>query len=147
MGPWAHGPGPEPGPGPKIWRRALEPGPGGAPALIFGPGPGPCCRHLPMSLARAHNMGLDSSGKGIYYGGKKIQFGAESGPLRSSGRFQRAFRVIFRCGSDGTILGSPISIFFCFTTEARPYLIGRCPNNYDCSGFRCWFAHRCLDAP
>ena len=39
-----------------------------------GPGPGPCCRHLPMSLARAHNMGLDSSGKGILLRRQKKTF-------------------------------------------------------------------------
>ena len=56
----------------------------------------------------------------------KNLFGAESGRRRSTGQFQRAFGVIFRCGSGGTILRTPKSIFFCFTTEARPYLIGRC---------------------
>ena len=34
-----------------------------------------------MSLARAHDMGLDSSGKGIYYGGNKIQFGLNQVPV------------------------------------------------------------------
>ena len=109
-GPLAPGPGPGPKKGthPHYHPPLFGPGPGPAQGAhgSHGPGPGQCCRHLPMSLARAHNMGLDSSGKGIYYGGKNDLFGPESGPRRSSGRFQRAFGVFFRCGSDGIILGT-----------------------------------------
>ena len=80
-----------------------------------------------MSLARAHDMGLDSLGKGIFVPRQtKIIFGMNQAPVGALGNPQRAFRVIFPCVSDGTILGTPKSFLLCFTAEARPYLIGRC---------------------
>ena len=110
-------------------RRPFWAGPGSGPKGPMGPmGPGPahvagtCPCHWPGPIIWAWTH----RAKVFTTEAKKNILGAESGPRRSSGRFQRAFGVIFRCGSDGTILRTPKSIFFCFTTEARPYLIGRC---------------------
>ena len=84
-------PSPYYGPGPMTWAGACNMGRARAHGTHrpLGPGPGPCPKRAP-------------------------HFGPESGRRRSSGRFQRAFGVILRCGSEGTILGTSKSVFCWF---------------------------------
>ena len=114
----------DPGPNPKKSAR----GPG--PALFFGPGPGsraPCCRHLPMSLARAHDMGLGSSGKGILlWRQHKFILALNQVPVGAPDNSKGRSASFFAANLMGPFSERPNPYFCCFTTEARPYLIGRC---------------------
>ena len=70
--------------------------------------------------ARARNMGFDSWGKSILYGGNKMTFlGMNQVPMGVPDDPIRPLWIVFRCASDWKGLGTPKSNILIFTVLLR----------------------------